>query len=174
MYGKVETEMVPIYHEPWFTFRFDEDRTISRFHVEGVDFGRQIWVFKIDPATGQRLELLAMAEVGKGGWVDLDEPLFLRAGDAFIAEPEPLRLTSTAAKLSFEVFLVVAGLAAVGFICGVAQGRGNQLILAAWCGAVGVFVVLLGYGSIALLIVPIGYVAKLFRWKKSSDAEKQR
>jgi hypothetical protein len=84
--------MVPLYHEPWFTFRFADDRIIPRFHLDGVEPGRPIWVFKIDPVTGERLELLAKAQSGEGGWVDLDQPIIVRAGDAFIAEPEPLRL----------------------------------------------------------------------------------
>jgi hypothetical protein len=44
-------------------------------------------VFKIDPATGDRLGLLAAAAVGDGGWVDLREPITVRAGEAFIAVP---------------------------------------------------------------------------------------
>jgi hypothetical protein len=42
-------------------------------------------VFKIDPATGERLGLLATATVGEGGWVDLPEPIIVRAGEAFMA-----------------------------------------------------------------------------------------
>jgi hypothetical protein len=40
-------------------------------------------VFKIDPGTGERLGLLATAAVGEGGWVDLPEPITVRAGEAF-------------------------------------------------------------------------------------------
>ena len=29
------------------------------------------------------------ATVGEGGWVDLTEPIIVRAGDAFVAVPEP-------------------------------------------------------------------------------------
>ena len=32
--------------------------------------------------------LLATATVGDGGWVDLQEPIIVRAGEAFIAIPE--------------------------------------------------------------------------------------
>jgi len=44
--------------------------------------------FKIDPTTGERLGLLATATVGQGGWVDLPEPIIVRAGEAFVALPE--------------------------------------------------------------------------------------
>jgi hypothetical protein len=77
--------MLPIYHDPWFTFHFGDDRLIPRFHLEGVEGGRQVSVFKIDTATGKRLGLLATAAVGDGGWVDLSEPIIVRAGEAFVA-----------------------------------------------------------------------------------------
>jgi hypothetical protein len=80
--------MLPVYQDPWFTFRFAEDRIIPRFHLEGVEAGRQVTVFKIDPGTGERLGLLATATVGDGGWVDLTEPIRVRALEAFIAVPE--------------------------------------------------------------------------------------
>ena len=80
--------MLPLYHDPHFTFRFAEDRIIRRFHLEGVQAGRRVSVFKIDPGTGERLGLLATATVGEGGWVDLKEPVIVRAGEAFIAVPE--------------------------------------------------------------------------------------
>ena len=79
--------MLPLYHDPCFTFRFAEARLIPRFHLEGVEGGRRVEVFKIDPGTGERLGLLATAAVGEGGWVDLPEPIIVRAGDAFIAVP---------------------------------------------------------------------------------------
>ena len=80
--------MLPLYHEPYFTFRFADDRLIPRFHLEGVEAGRRVLVFKIDPATGERLRLLATAIVGEGSWVDLADPITVRAGDVFIAVPE--------------------------------------------------------------------------------------
>ena len=79
--------MIPLHHDPCFTFRFADDRIISRFHLEGVEAGRRVSVFKIDPGAGERLGLLATATVGDGGWVDLPEPIIVRAGDAFIAVP---------------------------------------------------------------------------------------
>jgi hypothetical protein len=81
--------MLPLYEDPWFTFRFAEDRLIPRFHLEGVQSGRRVSVFKIDPGTGERLCLLALATVSEDGCVDLNEPIIVRAGDAFIAVPEP-------------------------------------------------------------------------------------
>jgi hypothetical protein len=78
-------EMLPLYEDPCFTFRFAEARIIARFHLEGVEAGRRVSVFKIDPGTGERLGLLTTAAVGDGGWVDLTEPIIVRAGEAFIA-----------------------------------------------------------------------------------------
>ena len=69
--------------------RFAEDRLIPRFHLEGVEAGRRVSMFKIDPGTGERLGLLATATVGEGGWVKLPEPLIVMAGEAFIAVPVP-------------------------------------------------------------------------------------
>ena len=81
--------MIPLHQDPWFTFRFADDRIIPRFHLESVEAGRRVSVFKIDPGTGERLGVLATATVGKDGWVDLTEPIIVRAGDGFIAVPEP-------------------------------------------------------------------------------------
>ncbi len=80
--------MQPLYADLWFTFRFAEDRIIPRFHLNGVEAGRQVSVFKIDSGTGERLGLLATATVGEGGWVDLAEPIIVRVGEGFIAVPE--------------------------------------------------------------------------------------
>ena len=46
-------------------------------------------VFRIDPGTNERRGLLASVIVGEGGWVDLLEPIIVRAGEAFLAVPEP-------------------------------------------------------------------------------------
>jgi hypothetical protein len=64
--------MIPLHHDPHFTFRFADDRIIPRFHLEGVEAGRRILIFKLDPGTDERLGLLATATVGAGGWVDLN------------------------------------------------------------------------------------------------------
>ena len=59
--------MLPLYEDPCFTFRFAEDRIIPRFHLEGIEVGRLVSVFKIDAVTSERLGLLATASVGEGG-----------------------------------------------------------------------------------------------------------
>ena len=79
--------MQPIYQDPWFTFRFAEDRIIPRFHLEGVQLGTRVSVIQIDAGTGEKQGLLAQAIVGEGGWVDLPEPIRVRANGAFIAVP---------------------------------------------------------------------------------------
>jgi hypothetical protein len=79
--------MLPLYEDPWFTFRFAEDRLISRFRLEGVAPGSRVAIFKIDPETDERLGLLGEGTVGQDGWVELAEPLLVRAGEAFIAVP---------------------------------------------------------------------------------------
>ena len=84
--------MLNLYHDPWFTFRFADDRIIPRFHLEGVLPGTQISVIRIDTESGERLGLLATAIVGEGGWVDLLQPIIVRAGEAFIAVPIHIRL----------------------------------------------------------------------------------
>jgi hypothetical protein len=80
--------MLPLYEDPWFTFRFGDDRIIPRFRLEGVEAGRRVSIFRIDPHTGERQGLLATATVGDGGWVDLCEPIGVRAGEAFVAVPD--------------------------------------------------------------------------------------
>lgn len=80
--------MTPLYEDPHFTFRFEDDRIVPRFHLEGVEAGRQVFVFRIDPDTGERLVLLAFAVVSDGGWVGLTEPIIVQAGEAFIAVPD--------------------------------------------------------------------------------------
>jgi hypothetical protein len=80
--------MLPLYHDPHFTFRFADHRVIPRFHLEGVEAGRRVEIYKIDPNSGDRLGLLATATVGEGGWVELTEPIIVKAGEAFVAVPE--------------------------------------------------------------------------------------
>jgi hypothetical protein len=83
--------MIPLHHDPWFTFRFADDRLIPRFRLEGVEVGRRVKVFRIDADTGERLGLMATTTVGEGGWVDLQEPIIVGAGEAFIAVPEQVK-----------------------------------------------------------------------------------
>jgi hypothetical protein len=80
--------MLPLYEDPHFTFRFADDRLIPRFHLEGVEAGRRVFIFRMDPGTGERSYLLATATVGEGGWVDLPEPIIVRGGEGFVAVPE--------------------------------------------------------------------------------------
>jgi hypothetical protein len=76
--------MLPLYRDPHFTFQFADDRIIPRFHLEGIESGRQVKVHKMDPTTGDRLGLLAIATVGEGGWAELTEPIIVRAGEGFV------------------------------------------------------------------------------------------
>ena len=79
--------MLPLYRDPHYTLRFADDRTVPRFHLEGVEASVRVEVFRIDPATGARLALLSTGVTGDGGWVVLREPIVVRAGDAFVAVP---------------------------------------------------------------------------------------
>ncbi len=99
--------MIPLHHDPYFTFRFADNRIIPRFHLEGIEAGRRVSIFKIDPSTGERLSLLATATVGEGGWVDLADPIIMRTGEGFVAVPmsDPIiRLEAPADRAAiFEV-----------------------------------------------------------------------
>lgn len=44
-----------LFEEPYSTFRFADDRIIPRFRLEGVGTGRRVTLFRIDPATGERM-----------------------------------------------------------------------------------------------------------------------
>jgi hypothetical protein len=79
--------MTPLFEDRWFTFRFADDRVIQRFHLQGISAGQPVSVVKIDPCSGERLGVLATPTVGEGGWVGLDEPIIVRAGDTFIVVP---------------------------------------------------------------------------------------
>jgi putative acetyltransferase len=83
--------MRPLFQDPYFTFRFAEDRSIPRFHLEDVEIGCHVSVIKINPATGERQGLLTFATAGEEGWVDLPQPIIVRAGEAFIAVPILIR-----------------------------------------------------------------------------------
>jgi hypothetical protein len=77
-----------LHEDSHYTFRFADDRIIPRFHLDGVVAGTPVAVFRIDPATEARGELLTTATAGESGWVDLPEPLRVRAGETFVAVPE--------------------------------------------------------------------------------------
>ena len=87
--------MIPLHEDPWFTFRFADDRIIPRFHLEGVETGRTVEVFRINPSSGERLGLLATATVGDGGWV---------RGDA-----NDLKLTALKGRSVLDLELSAAG-----------------------------------------------------------------
>jgi hypothetical protein len=76
--------MIPLHRDRHFTFRFGDDRIIPRFHLDGIATGERVWVYKFDTSTETRLGLIATAMVGEGGWVDLPEPIVVRAGEGFI------------------------------------------------------------------------------------------
>lgn len=85
--------MTPLHRDPHYTFRFADDRLIPRFHLDGIEPGRRVAVYRLDPATGGPAGLLAEAVAGNGGWVNLPEPLVVRTGEGFVAVPEaPPRL----------------------------------------------------------------------------------
>jgi hypothetical protein len=113
---------MPRYQDPWFTFRFAEDRIIPRFHLDGVEFGWQVSLFKIAPSTGERLGLLATATVGEGGWVDLPKPIIVSEGEAFIVVPDPGRLICSPGKMLLIALGVPGLLALVGYFGGLIQG----------------------------------------------------
>jgi hypothetical protein len=83
--------MLSLYEDPWFVFRFAEARRIPRFHLDGVPEGQVVNVYRADPHTGERRDLLTTGRVGAEGWVELPVPLVVAAGDVFLAVPEPLR-----------------------------------------------------------------------------------
>jgi len=80
--------MLPLYEDPHFTFRFDTDRLVPRFHLPGVPAGRRISVYRTGP-DGRRVGPVAAATTGPDGWVDLPGPIVVRAGEGFDAVPEP-------------------------------------------------------------------------------------
>jgi hypothetical protein len=60
---------------------------VPRFHLDSVGAGHLVAVYAIDSTSGRQTDLLAEAVVGEGGWVDLPEPLVVRAGGRFVALP---------------------------------------------------------------------------------------
>jgi putative acetyltransferase len=92
----------PLYEDPEFTFRFAEDRIIPRFHLEGIEVGQRVAVFRFDPDSGARQDLLLTALVGAGGWVELFQPIVVRAGEAFAAVPLAEPVIRPEAPADFE------------------------------------------------------------------------
>ena len=53
--------------------------------------------------------MIATATVGAGGWVDLPEPIVVRAGEAFIAIAEPGPAAPSAASFDLSEPRVIEG-----------------------------------------------------------------
>jgi hypothetical protein len=86
--------MLPLYHDPHFTFRFADDRIIPRFHLGGVEAGRRVSVSGIDPGTGERPGLIASVTAGGGGWVEGSSPC---------RNPDPIIRSATSMKIFYSV-----------------------------------------------------------------------
>jgi hypothetical protein len=82
------SDVFPLYRDPHFTFHFAADRLVGRFHLEGVGAGQRVSVFRL-ARSGERGEWIGTATAGEGGWVDLLDPIVVRAGEGFVAVPEP-------------------------------------------------------------------------------------
>lgn len=82
--------MIPLYRDPVFTFRFEEDRLIDRFHLEGVGAGLRVTLFRWQAdISHQAGPELARCVVGEGGWVTLSPPMVMRAGEGFVVSVQP-------------------------------------------------------------------------------------
>ncbi|MFO0800900.1 MAG: N-acetyltransferase [Gemmataceae bacterium] len=75
--------MTPLYRDPAHTFRFSDDRRVGRFRVEGVALGSLVTVFRL--VGEERGAELARGHAGLEGWVELPEPIVVRAGEGFVA-----------------------------------------------------------------------------------------
>lgn len=80
--------LLPLYHGRHFVFSFIDDRRVPRFHLTGIERGCRVSVFRLEPGTGTWKDLLTTATVGEGGWVDLAEPIVVRAGQGFVVVPD--------------------------------------------------------------------------------------
>jgi putative acetyltransferase len=81
--------MTPLYRDSQFTFRFAENRRVDRIHLDGVAPGRRVSIHRLGAADERaRANMLARARSGTDGWVELPEPLLVRAGEGFVAVPE--------------------------------------------------------------------------------------
>jgi len=82
--------VIPLYRDPVFTFRFEEDRLIDRFHLEGVGSGARVAVSRWQAETNHQAgPELARCVVGDSGWVTLSPPLLMRAGGGFVVSVLP-------------------------------------------------------------------------------------
>jgi hypothetical protein len=92
--------MIPLYCDPHFTFRFEQDQIIPRFHLPGVESGTAVSVFAIDPNNGERGGLIATAVTMEGGWVEVTEPIIVRTGGGFVVVADPSGAESRYRELS--------------------------------------------------------------------------
>jgi hypothetical protein len=79
----------PLYRDPYFTFRFAEDRRVDRFHLEAAPPGARVTIYHLDPGTGERTGSSESALVDERSWVQLQTPLLVRAGGGFEVVVEP-------------------------------------------------------------------------------------
>ena len=165
--------MLPLDEDTPFTFRFTDNRILSRFHLESIPAGRRVSVFKMHSGTRERLGLLTTATVGDNGWVDLKTPVLVQAGDGLIVVSEFGRVKHSLSKMVLYGIGVVGVLAIAGYFCGLSQGGGNGVYLAVCCAAIGGFIVLLGYGPIAVLIGALGAFAERCHGKNRRNAGRE-
>ena len=165
--------MLPLDEDTPFTFRFTDNRILSRFHLESIPAGRRVSVFKRHPGTRERLGLLTTATVGDNGWVDLKKPILVQAGEGFIVVPELGCLKHSLGKVVLYGIGVVGVLAIAGYFCGLVQGGGNGVYLAVCSAALGGLIVLLGYGPIAVVIGALGALAERCHGKNRLNAGRE-
>jgi hypothetical protein len=72
-------------------------------------------------------------------------------------------MQKNAAEELANALTTIVLLGVVGYFCGAYQGQGNELLLAACGAALGTFVVILGYGPVALIISAFSSLARWFR-----------
>ena len=75
--------MIELYRDDDFTFRFAEPRVVGRFHLEGVPAGTVVAVHRLASPGDVVGELLAMATVGAGGWVEVTPAMRVDAASGF-------------------------------------------------------------------------------------------
>jgi hypothetical protein len=80
-------------------------------------------------------------------------------------EPLCRRNPSPYAMLAYGMG-VIGIMALAGYVCGLAQGQGMEFVLAVCCGALGGFVVFLGYGPVAFIIGFLGDFTDWIQGKK--------
>ncbi|MBX9681428.1 MAG: hypothetical protein K2X38_21955 [Gemmataceae bacterium] len=82
--------MLPLYRDPHYLFRFADSRIIARIRLEGATAGQRVKLVRVDASTLKQSDVIAEANIGADGWVELAEPLIVHAGEAFVAAPSQL------------------------------------------------------------------------------------